>query len=82
MGLIPGLAQWVKASSVAATVAATQIQPLVQELPDATGTAIKTNKKSHVAFTLLEHLFSEPPYKMSVYPEAMLWHPVVRRGVV
>ena len=43
MGLIPGPAQSVKGSGIAAAVA--QIQSLAWEFPDAVGEAIKTTKK-------------------------------------
>ena len=43
VGLIPGLAQWVKGFSVAAPAA--QIQSLARELPYATGGGIKKKKK-------------------------------------
>ena len=46
--MIPGLAQWIKKSSVAAAMvevsAVAQIQSLAQELPYAVGAAIKLKK--------------------------------------
>ena len=42
MGSIPGLAQWVKGSGVAAAVA--QLQSLAQELPYAADVSIKFGK--------------------------------------
>ena len=49
-GSIPGLAQWVKGSGIAAlageATSVAQIQSLAQELPYATGAAIKRKKKS------------------------------------
>ena len=49
MGLIPGLVHWVKGSGIAASIAqiaaVAWIQSLAQELPYATGVAIKIGKK-------------------------------------
>ena len=49
MGLIPGLVHWVKGSGIAASIAqiaaVAWIQSLAQELPYATGVAIKIKKK-------------------------------------
>ena len=60
MGSIPGPVQWVKGSSIAtaaAQVTATaQIQFLAQELPCATGVAIKKKIKDHILFFLQPHL--------------------------
>ena len=43
MGLIPGPVWWVQGSGAA--IAAAQIQSLAQELPHATGVALKKKKK-------------------------------------
>ena len=44
MGLIPGVAQWVKGSGVDVAVAVAQIQALARELPYARGMAIQKIK--------------------------------------
>ena len=53
MGLIPGPVWWVQGSGAA--IAAAQIQTLAQELPQATGVAIKKKKKKRITCTHTEN---------------------------
>ena len=67
--MIPDLAHWVKGSGIATAVAqvsaVARIQPLAQELPNATGEAIKKKKK--------ERKEKKKEIKRKS-PSSLLWH--------
>ena len=78
---IPGLAQWVKGSGVAAAVAqvtaVAQIQSLPRELPCTVGVAIKKKKVKMVSFICISQLKIKEKTFYSTFLLVILWFSLV-----